>query len=274
MSSQEAFDHSGEREWSGDATPNRASGRPESMSNIDFSQFSFDEERPYRCKELLEHLYLEKELSMLAISELPEFDCSPTTVNKYIEDFEIPKRSKIEAISRGYGYSKYEVPYWNNKDGRDIWCGSYKGEPFKVYVYQLIVIAYGADPYKVFSDEYDGHVHHGAGEDPSPVKYDDRPSNLVFMTNSEHQQTHCKLDWDTKVEIERRYSTEDTSSYKLAPDYDVSATTIQSAIHEVRDKRGETGPLTDAPRSSTGSKVPDSSGEPHGEHLSHDEESQ
>ena len=53
-----------------------------------------------------------------------------------------------------------------------------------VYIHQLIVIANGADPEKVFSSgQY--HVHHKSGH---PL--DNRPENLELLTREEHNAIH------------------------------------------------------------------------------------
>ena len=58
--------------------------------------------------------------------------------------------------------------------------------------YQLIAIADGADPHKVFNN---GHVHHING-----CKYDNRKENLVTLTPEEHgiiEKTEMKIDKDS-----------------------------------------------------------------------------
>lgn len=71
------------------------------------------------------------------------------------------------------GYERWRS--WNRKDG-DVYC----------YVHQLVAIAYGADPYAIFSDgRY--HVHHRNG-----VHFDNRPRNIEFVDESTHARTHNK----------------------------------------------------------------------------------
>lgn len=54
----------------------------------------------------------------------------------------------------------------------------------RAYVHQLLAIAEGADPHKVFSDgEY--NVHHDNG-----IRWDNRPENIEFMTTNEHARHH------------------------------------------------------------------------------------
>lgn len=54
-------------------------------------------------------------------------------------------------------------------------------------VHQLLAIAKGAPPAKVFSGEYS--VHHKNG-----VPWDNRPDNIELMTRREHQKRHARAD--------------------------------------------------------------------------------
>lgn len=135
--------------------------------------------------EWLREQYEDRKRSTTEIADAQDVD-TQTIRNRLIE-FNIPLRDKSEAnkirhrkhhpkINTGI-FSGYEIVKWNND---------------QVRVHQLIVIAHGADPYKVFSSgEY--HVHHGCEEGRLPeaeIPWANWPTNLELLSNSEHSSKH------------------------------------------------------------------------------------
>lgn len=57
------------------------------------------------------------------------------------------------------------------------------GRGRRVRVHRLLAIAVGADPYDIFSGEYD--VHH-----INEVKFDNRPDNIEVVRHDEHPKIH------------------------------------------------------------------------------------
>ncbi len=76
--------------------------------------------------------------------------------------------AKIEFRTKGYEYIRHH----------------YNGDIRQVFTHQLVAIANGHDPYKVFCDEY--NVHH-----ENEVKWDNRIDNLTLMTRSDHMRHHA-----------------------------------------------------------------------------------
>lgn len=60
------------------------------------------------------------------------------------------------------------------------WRGQHCGETKVVYVHQLVQIAHGADPAKIFSNG-EWNVHHD-----NEVRYDNRPDNLELLSAEDH----------------------------------------------------------------------------------------
>jgi len=146
--------------------------------------------------EMLETLYWQEGLSMWRIAQ--RLDCSETAVRNAMIRFGIdrrdsayngnqqkPEENKVHIRSMKSGYERIEH--------------SYKGERFQLYHHQLIAVANGVDPNKVFSQKY--HTHH-----KNEVKWDNRPQNLEVMTASEHMKHHAD---ESNFGERRKYSDED-----------------------------------------------------------------
>lgn len=134
--------------------------------------------KPYTDKSWLQTQYVGKGRSMSDIAT----DCgvSAAIILKWLRRFEIDTRdanhhhrvSPVSVIFRPEGYVSIRAK-----------CN---GEIDRVYAHQLVAIANGADPYKVFSDG-EWHCHHKNG-----IRYDNRPENIEFKTGEDHLREHSK----------------------------------------------------------------------------------
>jgi len=108
-----------------------------------------------------------------------EAGVTAATVLKYMRRYDIPRRSEAKhkkrepasygAVGRGYVYSG----------------SKHDGEQSRVWIHQLVAIADGADPHKVFSNG-DYQCHHKNG-----VKWDNRPGNIDLLDGREHDELHA-----------------------------------------------------------------------------------
>lgn len=129
----------------------------------------------YTDREWLYTEYVENGRSMKDIGE--ECGVSGAVILKWLRRFDIETRHSAQwrremplSLSHSNGYPFFKAKHDGNMD--------YVG------VHQLLAIADGADPHKVFSDgEY--HVHHGNG-----VKWDNRPENIEVLRREEHLSHH------------------------------------------------------------------------------------
>lgn len=130
--------------------------------------------------EVLEMLYWHEGLSMSRIAN--RLGVSKRTVQQRFKKYGID--------NRGLGYDgtdgrfqKY-ASYRTTVNGYPAWDCSDIDDKEQTFVHQLTAIADGADPYKVYSDEY--HTHHEDG-----VKWNNSPDNLSVITVAEHMREHA-----------------------------------------------------------------------------------
>jgi len=120
----------------------------------------------------LRELYWEAGLSQKQIAEL--YSVSRVAIGRAMKRNGVESRQSAGVTS---GYCNYST----GKQGYERWNSD--GET--VYVHQLSAIAGGADPEKVFGDDY--VVHH-----ENRVPWDNRRENLSVVTHQEHAQIHSE----------------------------------------------------------------------------------
>lgn len=151
-----------------------ADSKPERYQYID---------NPHRDAQVLEKLYVERGLTMEEIADL--LDVSPPTVLYWLREYDIPTREQKRRRVKRATYR------WNS--GRPQWTAADPdGSTNSVAVSQLTAIADGADPHRVFDDDY--HVHHRNGH-----PFDNRPRNLEVVEREHHRAVHRGSGWDFDV---------------------------------------------------------------------------
>jgi len=140
------------------------------------SEAQITEKKKVHNEGWLREQYLDNRRSMKDIAG--EVDMTPSGVKKWIDRFDIDTRGPSEVhlhtpasfstVPKGYEVSRSKLNY--ETDG--------------VYIHQLVMIAEGANPAKVFSNgRY--HIHHKNG-----IYWDNRPENLELKAAKVHGSDH------------------------------------------------------------------------------------
>lgn len=127
-----------------------------------------------RDKEWLYEQYVEKQKSSRDIAG--ELGCAFGTVLRWLYNHNIETRPPS---------SEKPAYYQTTTQGYETVCSRCSGDLRVVSVHQLLAIADGEPPEKVFSDG-DFHVHHKNG-----VPWDNREQNIEVLSGSEHARLHA-----------------------------------------------------------------------------------
>jgi hypothetical protein len=128
-------------------------------------------------REWLAEQYWGKERSLEAMADACGVD--KVTVMNWMDRHDMPRRgaTRHKRVSPA-NFKTLESGYERVASKRN-------GEFDQAKVHQLVAIAEGADPYKVFSNgAYECHHVNG-------VKWDNRPANIELLTGSEHDELHA-----------------------------------------------------------------------------------
>lgn len=110
-----------------------------------------------------------------------ECDVDKVTIMNWMERHDIPRRDATQHVRESpSNFTTLESGYERVASKRN-------GELDQAKVHQLVAIANGADPYKVFSNgEYQCHHING-------VPWDNRPINVEVLEAGEHQDRHWPM---------------------------------------------------------------------------------
>lgn len=130
-------------------------------------------ETPWRDESLLQELYWEQNLSTNEIAD--ELGCHQRTVWKWMDRFEIPRRSAYEAATNRRLHPAVFIDR-----GYVVCASNYRGASDSVGIHRLVMVAEHG-----FDAVTGKHVHHQNG-----VRFDNRTTNLELLPRGEHAQRH------------------------------------------------------------------------------------
>lgn len=122
---------------------------------------------PWTDREKMMELYWGERMSQEEIAE--HVGCEQSTLSTWFDRLDIPtrylekKHGSLSTTERGYVY--------------------FAGVSDIVWMHKLAAIAGGANPEKVFSEDY--NIHH-----INDVQWDNRPENVECLTVAEHTERH------------------------------------------------------------------------------------
>lgn len=127
-----------------------------------------ESERAYQDESVMKQLYVEEKMTIPDMAD--ELNCSTGTISNWLS------RHGIDTRWKGPGRTKPYASYLTRSDGVEVWST----EEGNVLVHRLLaVVEYG------FSSVADNDVHHVSG-----IPWDNRPTNIVVESRSDHVQRH------------------------------------------------------------------------------------
>jgi transposase len=124
----------------------------------------------------LREQYIENRRSMSDIAS--ELGMSASGIKKCLHRYDIPTRNSYE-------HTRYEpASFGTAKNGYEYCRSKHDYTQHSVTVHQLVAIAEGVNPHKVFSNgRY--HIHH-----ENRIRWDNRPENLSLKSGDVHTREH------------------------------------------------------------------------------------
>lgn len=194
----------------------------------------------YKIESDLREQYVEKEKSQQEIAD--DWGCSRSTIQRWMNRHEIPRRSGMGGGENRVEYASFYTETHENGGYEKV--GAYDSEKDGMVfttVHQLVAIAQGEVPEKVFSDgEY--QTHHRTG-----IPFDNRPENVELLTREEHQRAHRLDEWTREdgfpVLVTQRTESESEYHARWGPGIRDDDEGVRESVYEQGDEWGPGAPV-------------------------------
>lgn len=144
-------------------------------------------DKPYKSREVLEHLYWEEELGTRDVAD--KIGCSSSTVRRWLDKHNLGCRTRLEGLATSHAVDR--ATFYHDRV-YESWKDNTTNE--SVLVHQLLAVADGADPNDVWDD--DKVVHHKCG-----IPWMNIPGMVEVLDRSDHNSTHNHNEWDLDSDI-------------------------------------------------------------------------
>ena len=138
------------------------------------------EEHQWQNEDVLYEMYVEKSMGAPKIAN--ELETRTDTIYRWLEKHGIETRDKKHPETGGISP--------RSASGDDISGGyvRFRDSDSSVFIHQLLAVAAGEDPHKVFS-EGEHHIHH-----KNDIPWDNRPENIELVSRKSHVAHHSTYD--------------------------------------------------------------------------------
>lgn len=160
--------------------------------NISTSYSYVTADKSWQVPAVLRSLYLKQGLSLREVGET--LGCDRCTVRRWLLRFDIDTRPAND--------QKTQPCYSVNSAGYRYFSSEHNGDRARVAIHELVAIAGGADPHRVFSDETECHHRLRIPSSLNVGIHLDIPNNIEVLNAREHRQVHAENEYEQPHEDE------------------------------------------------------------------------
>jgi transposase-like protein len=182
--------------------------------------------KPWKDKEKLKELYVEKKLSCNEVAD--KLGSNSSTVHRWLKKYGIETRSSGEG--RKIAHSKNPISFGHTINGYERWEDHSGDEVNAISVHRLLYIAHhGFEPIK------NKEIHH-----QNEIPWDNRIENLEALTTLEHKLLHGSNDgeakWRDKELMRELYIEDQLSTKEIGEKVECDPSTVYRWLkkHEIR----------------------------------------
>ena len=175
-------------------------------------------------KRELAHLYYDEGLTQIDIAE--QLGVSNNTVHRWMKDYGISPGKGTKQDITIQRLRNTHPNFYLDSSGYEYVQTTHNYKNTGCRVHQLLAIADGANPYKIFSNG-ELEVHHKNG-----LQWDNRPENLEVMSKSDHAREHSDtVPWLDALKVRKMYSTTGASQGVVGEQFGIDGSTVSRIVN-------------------------------------------